>query len=831
MKPNRICFFTITIFLFVSWVAAAQKQKPQPVKSVHQPATKKIESPKTKQPSQSTDLAEDEKKVKDMIAFLGYMLNTLGSSSTSARDKEVLIADSYAKIFRDGKVQVEDDLDEHRSVITNKDVVAYLKDINFFFKDVRFELNIDKITRGVNSDNQTFYKVSLHRNLTGTTSDGKSVDNTSPRFVEVNFNPKDQDLKIVSIYTKEFDERAALTRWWNELSLEWQTIFRKKFNITDSIQVSDIKRFTSVEELDITDDKMVQSFDPLSELRSLKSLHLAGTNIDDLSPIRNLGELVELNLSHTHVRELGALKYFSKLITLNLNTTNVSDISILQRMQKLQSLDLGLTKINDLSALSTLTDLVSVNLQATHFTDLFPVQGLTKLSELNISRTSVQDLSSLKTLKNLVTLNCDSTRVQTVATLADLENLKMLSANSTQISDLQPLQKLTRLEMVYCDHSAITKALADAFMLAHPKVTIIYNSHDLKAWWSALTPEWKMVLTKGAKLPDQPSDEDLSRIGNLDSINVFGHVKDLEPLKKFPRLRVVVARKTSIQDLTAIKEHKEIRYLDVSETEVTDLSPIAQFSKLSTFKAEGCKIASIGPLQKITSLQRIYVDETSINDINAVEFLQTNSRCLLIYKTVHLRRWWRNLSGGWRDVFLGQLRDTTRENLHKLVEQESFHFQDAPISDLSGLSEFMRLKELRFSGTSITQVVLSENLKSLRSLQASNSPIQTIQFVGFLVELENLDISNTPVEDITPVWTLQKLKTLNCAGTQIRRLDALEKTESLETLDCSNTNVSKLTPLDYLHLSSLKCYNTRVTNKSIENFIASHPNCKVVYYR
>ena len=147
-----------------------------------------------------------------MVTFFGFMLNTLGSSSTSARDKDVLITESYSKIFRDAKVQVEDDLDEERSVITNKDVVAYLKDINFFFKEVKFEFTIEKIEQGVNADNQTFYKVSLHRNLSGTTADGKTVNNILPRFIEINFNPKDQDLKIVSIYTNEFNEKDAIAQ-------------------------------------------------------------------------------------------------------------------------------------------------------------------------------------------------------------------------------------------------------------------------------------------------------------------------------------------------------------------------------------------------------------------------------------------------------------------------------------------------------------------------------------------------------------------------------------------------------------------------------------------
>ena len=73
------------------------------------------------------EVKQNEQKVRDMVKFLEYVLNTLGNSATSARDKDVLVTESFTKIFRDGKVQVEDDLVEKRNVITNKDVQAYLR--------------------------------------------------------------------------------------------------------------------------------------------------------------------------------------------------------------------------------------------------------------------------------------------------------------------------------------------------------------------------------------------------------------------------------------------------------------------------------------------------------------------------------------------------------------------------------------------------------------------------------------------------------------------------------------------------------------------------------
>ncbi|MDA0314799.1 MAG: hypothetical protein O3A40_05820, partial [Bacteroidetes bacterium] len=52
----------------------------------------------------SDQLVELSIKVEDQVRFLEFLLNTVGNSQTSPRDKDVIIRESYLKIFRDGKV-------------------------------------------------------------------------------------------------------------------------------------------------------------------------------------------------------------------------------------------------------------------------------------------------------------------------------------------------------------------------------------------------------------------------------------------------------------------------------------------------------------------------------------------------------------------------------------------------------------------------------------------------------------------------------------------------------------------------------------------------------
>lgn len=832
MRASKL--WTVTVFLIFSFAVGAQAQQSKQPKPAAKQAKTDVKQAKT---DVKTDGKEHEQKVRDMVAFLEYVLNTLGNSGTSARDKDVLITESYTKIFRDTKVQVEDDLVEKRNVITNKDVQAYLKDVDFFFDDVKFEFTIKDIQGKVNANDKLFYKVSLLRNIKGMTVEGQAVNNTIPRYIEINYDPKDKDLKIVSIYTKEFDEKVALLNWWKELSFEWQSIFRKKLNIIpDSLSLSDIKNIISIDALDLSQNQFIQSLEPLGQLVDLRELNLSNTTLTDLSPLRNLTELVELNLSNSKIEDISALRYSDKLVKFNINNTAVREISVFEKMTKLQSLEMSNTQVVDFAPLSNLVELKNLNLKNTQMQSLASLETLTNMIELNASGTMVDNLSPLSALKNLTILNLDSTRFTDITALKSLENLQVLYVNYTMISNLRPLLELKHLERIYCDHTPIKRTLADAFMVSNPKVLVIFDSEDLRGWWDTLSVGWKEVLSKAAKIELHPTNEELARIPHLDSLNLADNVsiQDIEPLRKLQKLQVILVGKTAVSDLSPLKEHRDIRSLDISDTHVGDISILMHFTKIKVLKADNTKIQNIDALADLSSIQKIYVDQTGVDNLLVEEFLQRRPNCLVVYKTSSLENWWNEISDGWKEVFRTQVSidpKSRREDLHKLVELESLHFKDASVSDLSALSAFVRLKELDFSGTSITDVSPLSSIKSLKSLHVTSSPIRELEPLSVLTTLEDLDISNTPVEDLRPLRSLENLKTFNCSGTQVSSLSALEEIQTLEAVDCSNTSVKSIDAIYGLPLKTLKCYNTRISSKAIEKFKDSNPQCNVVYYR
>lgn len=833
------------LFLVSFQFAEAQKSKAKTQKPANKTTTQKApekkpatsQKPSAVKPAVAADNSKDNEKIKDIVSFLQFVLNTLGSSTTSSRDKDVLITQSYSKIFRDEKVQVEDDLDEKRETITNKDIVAYLKDVDFFFEQVKFDFAIENIESSTLPNGNLFYKVTTRRTLEGTSSEGVPVKNVQPRYIEINFNPDDQDLKIVSIYTKEFNEKEALTNWWNELSYEWRSIFKKKSNLQqDSLSLSEIKKVTSIEALDLTGNQYIQNIEPLGQLAALKTLSIAETNITDLTPIRNLTGLVELDLSKTKVEDLTPLRYSTNLKTLNISKTLVADIAVIEKMTQLEKLDISNTKVFDFNPLSFLTSLNSLAATNTQLAYLAPIEKLSSLKALDISKTLVQDLTPLKGLAAVETLSFDSTRINSIAPLSALQNLEVIEANNTRITTLDPLKDLKRLEKVYCDQTEITREKADAFRIVNPRVLVIYDSKDLKSWWDGLSSPWQATLKNAAKIGASPSKEDLASVTNLDSLNLtrVPGITDLEPLRKLLKIRVLRIGGTAVKDLAPLEDHRDITVLEISDTPLSDIFLVRQFTKLREFRADNTKVESIDALFGLKELTKVYVDHTAIHDITAAEFLEKNPKCLLIYKTHHLRRWWNELSPGWKDALrskMGTDTASTRENFHRLVELETLELHEANINNLNALNEFVRLKKLNISGSGINVFPALENLKTLTSLRIANCPLQGIDYIGQLNALSELDISNTPVDELKPIGNLDNLKVFNCAGTQIKKLDPLERLDDLQSLDCSNTKVGSLDPIEPLPLKTLKVYNTKVSARAIEKFKERKPDCNVIYYR
>jgi Leucine-rich repeat (LRR) protein len=785
--------------------------------------------------SQDAEKEEEKAKTTEIISFLEYLLNTLGDPKTSARDKDVIVTESYTKIFRDSEVQVEDDLDENRDVITNKDVTAYLKDVNFFFRQAAFDFEVLDVEESVDEDGERYYKVSIQRNLQGITVTGDTVNQTIPRFIEINVNPEDRDMRIASIYTNELNQNEAWKNWWEDLSYEWRSIFLSKLSITGEPDLKAIKSLENLEELDLSGNDFITDIRPLSRITGLKKLSLARSGITSIVPIRNLNELKELDISYSGVGSIDALKYASALKIFRFSHTPVQDISVIARMAELEVLEMAGTFVLDFTPLASLPKLQVLDLSMTEFNSYDLLENMAFLQVLDISGTSNIRPTEIARLKSLRQVYADSTNLTSVAPFTTLEKLDLLSVNHTEIKDISPLSQLNSLTRIYCDQTGITQTQAKEFMSQNPGVLVVFETEDLLAWWAGLPAAWKQTFQRHVPETISPDKEGLAKVTQLDSLNLAGNngIETFLPLTRILTLKTLIASDVPIATLDALSGMRDLEYLDISKTNVTDISPLLSLTNLEVILANSTQISDLTPVKILPKLKLLHVDKTLISDTSAVAMARLRPETLIIFKSEKLLTWWDSLDETWQALFKGMMNWNSAPDsrqLHELISRKEIETHITGLNSLMPLKEFVRLKKLDISGTGITDLNALYFLPTLTELLVARNPLSNTDPISRLTELEYIDVSNTPVSELDFLKNLTELLHVNCSGTQISRLDPLENLRQLKSLDCSNTNVKRLDPLIGLSLESLKCYNTRINERRVEEFKQLNPECSVSYY-
>ena len=755
-------------------------------------------------------------KVKELIAFVEYSFNAVGSARTTTREKDIIINQSFRKAFKDEEVQIEDDLVEDREVVTNKDVQAYLKDIDFFFKQVKFEFNIDDINHFLNENNQVTFKVTLNRNLTGVTSEGKPVNSNRVRYIEVNLDQVQNDLKIASIYTTKMSESEALKGWWQGLSNEWRSFFRQTTGLVGVANTDALRKMKNLKRLDLSGNQYIVNLLPLVELTQLKELDISQTKIDNLAPLRNLTKLESFNCSYTPVSGLRPLRYATDLRILNISNSQIADFTILGNFPNLQMVNASNTSLDNLNYLAKSKDLKTLFVSQTQIKSLAPLKNLRRLVSINSSNTAIANLAPLSGLTRLERLNIENTQIKDLAPLQSTGMLKTLYCDNTQVGNLQPLQKLKLLERIYCDNTLITNNEAKAFMLARPKVLVIFGSEDLRSWWGGLSADWRAVFKNHVKIdPEGPTKEQFAAIASLKSMDLSSNpqILSLQPLSVLRNLRRLKANQTGITSLVGLEGLLGLEILEARETKISDL----------------------GPLRDLESLKKISIDRTPIPLAEIKSFSRAFPNCLVVYRTDQLGKWWLGLDENWQTVLKQQMtlkKTPSAEQLHMMVNLEKVVItNNSKITNLQALAHFTNLQELEITGTQVTNLAPLSRKRNLKRLNCSGNPISDLSPIAGLTGLAALDCSNTPVEDLSIVEHLKQLRELRFSGTQVKDLKPLKLLSNLREIDCYNTEVKSLKDLKLLYnLKAMKCYNTRLSRKNVDDFKKTHPRCEVIYY-
>ncbi len=776
-------------------------------------------------------------KVEDQIRFLEYFLNTVGSQGTSARDKDVIIRDSYSKIFRDEKVQVEDDLLVDRKVITNKDVTAYLKDVEFFFKDAQFKFKVREVKPALRENDALFFIVSLDRTLTAIGLNDEKIENTQPRFIEVNLDKNSNELKIASIYTTKLSRDKELTEWWNNLTFEWSTYFRDKLGFTeDSLTMEQINSISDIDSIVLSGNQIIQDLSPIHALRGLKYVDISNTNIQDLSPISNVTFLSYLDISNTPTDDIQFIKYSDRLTYLDISGTRVADIEELKNLQNLKHLKIINTTLQSFGVLNSFKSLETLDLEECGFSNLENISALENLRALSLKGNYLINFGFLAELKNLETLNLEETNIMDLAPLAELAKLRIVNINGTEVSSLNALDGRESLQKIYADQTSIPEVAADSFAIKNRSILLIHRVEDLQAWWQSLPQGWPEVLSKAnPHIQGEPTVEDLYRMVGVDSLDLSGSsVVNLRPVVKFKKLIKLTLDNTKVHDLAPLSELRTLEEIHANSSAVTNVEPLVHLRSLKELHFNGTNIGSVAPLKRLENLIFVDVDQTEVPQGQVLELVEAVPEVNVVFRTTELQAWWESLTDTWRTVFEKQFElggNPTSAELHAMTASPKLQIEGGQINNLEPLLAFYNLRELNIQNVPLTDMSPLSQLLTLRHLSVMQAPVSGLSPLSSLAELEYLNLSNTGIEDLRPLQSLQSLRTFIASGTNIRNLRGMDALRGLVELDIASTNVRSLNPVMNLsNLESLVCFNTRINRRQVDKFKRANPDCDVRYY-
>jgi len=776
-------------------------------------------------------------RIKELVTYLEFALNTLGDAYTPTREKDIIITTSYSKFFRDENVQVEDDLALNRSTVTNKDVQAYLKDVEFFFKNVSFKLDIEEVQPMINDSSQLFYLVKLNRNLNGITILNDTINESLTRYLEVNYYEARNDLKIVSFYTTKLSEKEDLMNWWEQLSFEWKYIFQLRFNYFDSVGYEQLKILIELDSLDLSSNRYISDFNPLFKLNQLKYLNLSNTSISDLTPLRVHNKIRYLDISDTRIDTLDHIKYAAEITHLNLSGLSIKDLSTLEYFPKMEYLNLNECTIDSITFLSDFQKLENLDLSYFNSDSYDWLARMPQINYLDASYSNIMDLEPISNNSSLKILLLAGTDVEDLKPLQDLPVLEELNLESTDVQSLVELSGLPSLRKIYCDNSNITNDEANDFMNMNPNTLVIFESEKLQAWWNDLDHSLQSLFVEKFNLGRQPTIDELARIIKNDSLDLSGlkttdQLPDLWPFRNLVYLDI---HDTFISDISSITQVPNLTYIDASSSNVANIDSLRELKDLDYIDLSTTRVSSIEGLTGLRSLKYLNIDDAQVETDDILKFIESNPGCLVIYRSVYLVNWWEGLPEEWQEIFsenagldVNQIDERT---LHIISYLENIKVDSVEIRNLDPLDELYYLKQLEINRVTINDVSSLQKHKDLTSLIVTASPIADFSPIVALKQLNQLDISNTGITDLAFTIELKALEVLKVSGTKIKNLNPLKELTHLKELDISNTSIKSLKPLrGMMNMELIVCYNTGIKSKVIEDFKSDNPNCKVLFY-
>ncbi len=323
------------------------------------------------------------------------------------------------------------------------------------------------------------------------------------------------------------------------------------------------------------------------------------------------------------------------------------------------------------------------------------------------------------------------------------------------------------------------------------KTIVVAEAPIDKAWWDALSKEWKRILLISQNFSKQKTDIYSIQAGYINRMNSENEDDYSEMNKSLHELNNLGKFSLGYEDFYA----RALKYKFVKAGTLIDLATLGELDIIYMVNGPG----DLTPLRKFTNLKVLIINDCGINN------------------DIPINR---------------QLLDL--EPLRNLQKLQVLHCSSNTLRSIKPIKDLAGLQELRLDNSSVTDLSPLENLINLKSLSIG-SQVETAPVISKLLSLKSLYLKGCKqIPDLSKLKSLRKLSieenelSIIDVSYRIKSIELLKQLTNLEYLDLDNTSYKgNLSMLDsFQNLKAITLPPVNIT--TMLEFKKQHSVCIII---
>jgi internalin A len=160
-------------------------------------------------------------------------------------------------------------------------------------------------------------------------------------------------------------------------------------NTKDISDLTPLKFFKNIEDLNLNKSIKIKDLRPLSNLTSLKTLELEDNKIEDLTPLSGLNLLETLVLDWNKIKDYQPICQLPNLKVLKISFNQVKIVDHLRNLPSLEIIFINGNQIKDISSMAELTQLKVAKLWLNEIQDISPLKNLMLLENIDVEENPI----------------------------------------------------------------------------------------------------------------------------------------------------------------------------------------------------------------------------------------------------------------------------------------------------------------------------------------------------------------------------------------------------------------------------------------------------------